>query len=89
MKHALLIELGPILKLHQRIVNGDSPRSVALAKRTFERSTINPAKILELAQVNDVECFNNSLSTIIALQGSSPLNTPEFVQAVETLLTLV
>ena len=86
--NSLAIELGPILNLHQRIANEDSPRSIALAKRTFERSTINKEKIVDLAQSNDnslIDCLNN----IILIQKKPPLNTQEFVQVVETLLSLI
>ena len=89
VRNELLINLGPILNLHQRIVNEDSPRSIALAKRTFMRSTINSEKILGLVQTDDIVSLTNSLNTIISLQKNSHLNTQEFVQAVEALLTFI
>ena len=45
MHSDLKIELGPLLNLHQRLTSNDSPRSVALAKRTFQRYKPNLCKI--------------------------------------------
>lgn len=89
MNNSLTIELGPILNLYQRIATEDSPRSIALAKRTFERSAINKQKIVDLAQTNDANILIDCLNNIILLQKSPRLNTQEFLQSVETLLSLI
>ena len=89
MNNSLAIELGPILNLYQRIATEDSSRSIALAKRTFERSAINKQKIVDLAQTNDVNSLIDCLNDLILLQKSPRLNTQEFLQSVETLLSLI
>ena len=90
MKRDISIELGPYLNLFSRLTNKDTPRSIALAKRTYQRSSINRKKInlaVEDSTINSK--VNNILDNFEKLKKSKNFESDKFIENMNSLIKLL
>lgn len=90
MKRDLHIELGPYLNLFDRLVNKDTPRSIALAKRTFQRSNINIDTVIHNLSNNKmspnvIEILNN----LENLKKGGKFESGKFIENINSLQKLL
>lgn len=90
MNRDLSIELGPYLNLFSRLVNKDTPRSIALARRTYQRSTINRDKII--LNINDLDItskVNKILDDVENLKKNERFESQKFIDNINALKKLL
>ncbi len=86
----LTLELGPYLNLFSRLVNKDTPRSIALAKRTYQRSTINREKVLLGTRDSDTSSkISKLLDNVEDLKTSTGFKSELFIENMRTLIKLL
>ena len=90
LKKDLSIQLGPYLNLFERIVNKDTPRSIALAKRTYQRSSIDRENINNLIKderkISDV---NQKLDVLEFLKKNKNFKSKIFIKNMNLLKELL
>ncbi len=90
MNKDLAIELGPYLNLFSRLVNNDTPRSIALAKRTYQRSTIDKEKILLVTKDADTSSkIGILLDNFEDLKKNTGFKSKLFIENMNTLIKLL
>ena len=86
----LSIELGPYLNLYERLINKDAPRSIALAKRTYQRSSINREKINKIINDQSISSEVNSLlNTVEELKKNKNFEPNSFISNINSLKKLL
>ena len=90
MKRDLHIELGPYFNLFDRLVNKDTPRSIALAKRTFQRSSINIDKVIHNLSNNKISSnVIEILNNIEDLKKGGRFESGKFIENIHSLQKLL
>ena len=90
LKRDLSIELGPYLNLYSRLVEKDTPRSIALARRTYQRSSINRSKVNTF--LNDLDILpevNKILDDVENLKKNEKFESEKFLKNISTLINLL
>ena len=90
MKRDLSIELGPYLNLYSRLVEKDTPRSIALARRTYQRSSINRGKVNTF--LNDLDILpevNKILDDVENLKKNEKFESEKFLKNISNLINLL
>ena len=90
MERSLLLALGPVLNLGDRLVSHDSPRSIALAKRTFQRCKLDRDLIYKYLEGNDsLDVIFELIDEFDQLRQGSPLDQQRFILSYSKLIALL
>ena len=81
LKRDLSIELGPYLNLYSRLLEKDTPRSIALARRTYQRSSINRDKVNTILNNLDILSeVNKILDDVENLKKNERFESEKFIK---------
>jgi len=89
MTNQTAIALGPIINLKERLENGDTARSVALAQRTFQRFHIHVQYLESIVNRENSHLLAEILHDLEEMQGRPTIDKPLFLELCDRLFSIV